>query len=236
MWGEQRPFSRAEAFLDLVHQAAHAPPSTEVTGRIFDLEPGEVCTSLRLLSMRWRWSTTKIRSFLSGLESEHLIERMAPEENTGRADNPPTIIKIRKFNRFRVPPTPPEVPAPAVKNTPPEKASPPKKEKTPEELEAARWARMSQTVKNSTRIKENSPLMVRIGAWFGQKPTTLWTIAEAETLARLNPPEDEIELMEEFYLAVIDKDDDIRRRAVITMLNNWRGETQKAIGWKADNL
>ncbi len=234
MWAEMRAFSRAEAFLDLIHQAMASPPEAQVSGFTVKLGPGQLCTSLRQLSIRWRWSTTTIRTFLTWLESKNFVERIPSElmdpQNTPRADNPPTTITIRNFNRFRVP-LPPVDPPPNGK----EKTPPTKPEKTPEQIEAARWSRMSQTVKNSTRIKENSPLMVRIGAWFGQKPITLWTIAEAEVLARANPPEDEIDLMEEFYLAVIAKDDDFRRKAVITMLNNWRGETQKAIGWKAEN-
>lgn len=231
MWKEVRIYSRADAFLDLVQQAMDAPPEVNVAGWDVALGPGQLCTSMRLLSIRWQWSTTKIRSFLTYLESERLIERVPADFNTPRADNPPTIITIRKFNRFRPAVLPEQAPEKPEEKTPPVNG----KEKPKPDPTEKKWSRMSMTEKKTTRIKENTPLMIRIGKWFGQRPTTLWTIAEAEVLGRVNPPEEELDLMEDYYLALIPKDDDFRRREIITMLNNWSGERQKATAWKADN-
>ena len=85
------------------------------------------------------------------------------------------------------------------------------------------------------RVKENSELMVRIGDWFGRKPTTLWSMLEADALKSVNPTEDELLVMRGFYEADIPKKEDIRRRDIITMLNNWTGEYDKAVEFKRIN-
>ena len=56
----------------------------------------------------------------------------------------------------------------------------------------------------------------------------LWTVAEAVALKTVNPQADEIALMEGYYLAEIDRDEDFRRRDLITLLNNWNGELDRA--------
>jgi hypothetical protein len=77
------------------------------------------------------------------------------------------------------------------------------------------------------KVKENSPLMIRIGSWFKRKPKTLWLKDEAERLTSINPDEDEVEIMAKYYEAVI-PEGDFRRRNIDTLLNNWRGELDRA--------
>lgn len=78
------------------------------------------------------------------------------------------------------------------------------------------------------RVKENSELMIRIGGWFGRKPDTLWSEKEAHALKMANPTDAEIEGMECYYGASIPKTEDIRRRDLQTLLNNWSGELDRA--------
>lgn len=89
------------------------------------------------------------------------------------------------------------------------------------------WRQWSKDRQKTTRVLRNNRLMERIGRWFGRKPETLWTVQEAGLLADLNPPIEEIELLEPRYLAVIDKDRDFRRRALVTLLANWTEEIDK---------
>ena len=91
------------------------------------------------------------------------------------------------------------------------------------------WKRDRQ---KSTRIAANTQTMDIIGSWFGRRPTTNWTVAEAIALADVNPTEDELKLIESYYTAVI-KEGDYRRRDALTLLNNWNSELDRARIWRS---
>ena len=83
--------------------------------------------------------------------------------------------------------------------------------------------------KAQEKVAENTPTMNRIGGWFGRRPGTLWTIAEASALKAADPKDPEIEGMEIYYTASIPKDRIPGRRTdLITLLNNWSGELDRA--------
>lgn len=88
--------------------------------------------------------------------------------------------------------------------------------------------------KSKGRVEANTDLMIRIGTWFNRAPTTLWTLEEANALAAIGEPVPEIALVEEFYKAKHLADKDFRRRNIITMLNNWNGEIDKAHRWETE--
>jgi uncharacterized protein YdaU (DUF1376 family) len=94
-----------------------------------------------------------------------------------------------------------------------------------------RHARKSDK-KKRVRVEANTDLMIRIGAWFGRRETTLWTVAEAEALEAVSPQPDELQELKRYYTAEIDKKNDYRRRDIITLLNNWNGELDRARRWK----
>ena len=106
----------------------------------------------------------------------------------------------------------------------------PKKKKVPPEAPPKGGAGRALTVaqKRRTRQTENTPLMVTIGSWFRRKPTTKWTLYEAEALEQVSPSESEIKLMGKYYTASMSPQDNIRRRDVGTLLNNWAGELDRA--------
>lgn len=82
--------------------------------------------------------------------------------------------------------------------------------------------------KDQSKVEENSEAMIRIGAWFGRRAETLWTIAEQKALTLASPSDSEIGGMEIYYTADIPKAADIRRRDLITLLNNWSSELDRA--------
>lgn len=82
------------------------------------------------------------------------------------------------------------------------------------------------------RVIANSPGMIRVGSWFGRRESTLWTVFEAGLLVNLRPAEDELELLECYYLADLPSESDYRRRDLGTLLNNWTGELDRAREWK----
>lgn len=98
----------------------------------------------------------------------------------------------------------------------------------PKTILPAGWEKMNPTTRKQTRVNLNSPTMNRIGKMLGRRGGTLWTVAEAVALKTVNPNADEIELMETYYLVEIPKGEDYRRRDLITLLNNWNGELDRA--------
>lgn len=86
---------------------------------------------------------------------------------------------------------------------------------------------MTMQQKHQTKHPEITPRMIQIGAWFGRQPDTKWSIAETEALSRLDPPQKEIDGMEFYYTAEI-AEDDHRRTALYTLLNNWGIDLDRA--------
>ena len=92
-------------------------------------------------------------------------------------------------------------------------------------------SKLSQTEKGRLRVTENSPLMCKVGKLFRRYESTLWTIAEEEALSQINPLPKELRLLESYYSANFGKDEDYRRRDLLTLLNNWNLELDRARAW-----
>lgn len=99
---------------------------------------------------------------------------------------------------------------------------------SPSPITATHKNRITETQKKRIRVKENTDAMIRIGAMFGRKPSTLWSVYEAEALDQLGDISEDIESVAEFYGADIPQSDDYRRKSIETLLNNWNGEVDKA--------
>lgn len=73
-----------------------------------------------------------------------------------------------------------------------------------------------------------------IGCWFGRRPTTVWSLPEKKKLreiAKSDPTEEELALLNAYYTTEAKT---FRRLDVITLLNNWNGEIDRARAWKAN--
>lgn len=90
------------------------------------------------------------------------------------------------------------------------------------------WQGLTITQRKQVRVNTNSKAMNRIGKLLGRRDGTLWSVAEAVALKTVKPAPDEIELLEAYYLAEIDKEKDIRRKDLLTLFNNWTGELDRA--------
>jgi hypothetical protein len=82
LWTEKRKHSRAEAFIDLIQNANYAPKKVMISGAMIQLGRGEQVASLRFLSTRWGWSTSKVSKFLDLLESDEMITRKTKHKQT----------------------------------------------------------------------------------------------------------------------------------------------------------
>src|SRR5262245_39138698 len=68
------PFSRREAWLWIISEAAWRPHRRRIAGRTIDLQRGQVAASLRFMAAKWRWSEPRVRRFLACLISERMID------------------------------------------------------------------------------------------------------------------------------------------------------------------
>lgn len=97
------------------------------------------------------------------------------------------------------------------------------------------WQRLTTTTRKQTRVNANSKAMNRIGNFFNRRDGTLWSVAEAVALQNISPSPEEVGMVEIYYTARIEKDDDYRRRDLLTLLNNWPGELDRSRVFMADN-
>lgn len=66
---------RYRAWSDMLMEAAYRPYTKPVGGEMIEIPRGGLAASERYLSDRWKWSTTKVRTFLRDLALDHMIKR-----------------------------------------------------------------------------------------------------------------------------------------------------------------
>ena len=72
MW-ESEPFTRSQAWIDMVMLANHSPGHIRVRGNIVNLSRGQLGWSRPALALRWEWSRGKVARFMQTLENEQQI-------------------------------------------------------------------------------------------------------------------------------------------------------------------
>jgi len=89
LW-EDKPFSKGQAWIDLLLTANHEEAQTIIGNEIITIERGCLITSEVKLAERWGWSRTKVRDFLSMLIREQMIDK--------KSDNKKTWIKVLNYD------------------------------------------------------------------------------------------------------------------------------------------
>ncbi|EOU1764237.1 hypothetical protein LTX49_000609 [Clostridium perfringens] len=92
LW-EDKPFSRGQAFVDILLMANHKDNKILFNGELIEIKRGSRITSLRQLSDAWGWSTTKVKKFLELLEKENMI--------TVKSDNKKTLVTIENYGVYQ---------------------------------------------------------------------------------------------------------------------------------------
>lgn len=95
LWTEERVYSRAEAWLDLVRMAAWNGHKRLIGVTMIDIPRGGIVAAERFLSDRWMWSRTKVRAFIDLLESERMVTR--------KKDQGISVISLCNYERFNTP-------------------------------------------------------------------------------------------------------------------------------------
>lgn len=76
------PFTRGQAWVDLILLANHKAGHIRKRGVRIDLQAGECGWSERELAARWKWSRGKVRRFFDELEEDEMIEKkVVPQKN-----------------------------------------------------------------------------------------------------------------------------------------------------------
>ena len=97
MWEENRVFSKAEAWIDLLFMAAHDETTNIVAGFEVPLRRGELVASDSYLMRRWRWSRNKVRLFLKTLELQERIDCLDHET----ANQAGRIVFILNYDHYQ---------------------------------------------------------------------------------------------------------------------------------------
>ena len=64
-----RKFSNFEAWMFLLLKANHKDNKVLIGNKLINVKKGELITSIQKLSVKFKWSSTKLRAFLKLLES-----------------------------------------------------------------------------------------------------------------------------------------------------------------------
>ena len=70
----QKPFDMAHAWIDLIMLANHEDKVINFNGYPLSIKRGQHMTSFTILAERWGWSRSKVRRFISALESQQMID------------------------------------------------------------------------------------------------------------------------------------------------------------------
>lgn len=94
LWKEERTYSKAEAWLDLIYTARFdvSKQKKMYHNKVIAIQRGELHASLRFLATRWLWSTGKVKRFLSLLESEGMVEL--------RTEQGETIVNLCNYSNY----------------------------------------------------------------------------------------------------------------------------------------
>ncbi|MCK4820047.1 hypothetical protein KA005_30055 [bacterium] len=88
------PFSRGQAWVDLIMIANRKPGYFKVRGNRVDLKAGQVGRSAASLAHRWRWSRSKVDRYLMELKKEQQIEL--------QKSNITTLISILNYEQYQL--------------------------------------------------------------------------------------------------------------------------------------
>jgi len=93
-WYMKKPFSKNEAWIDIILLTNHSDSFIDKRGVIVTILRGECGWSILAFSKRWGWSETKVKKFLNDLEKMEQIKVLDVGKIT-------TKIKVLNYDRFQ---------------------------------------------------------------------------------------------------------------------------------------
>lgn len=92
LW-QDKPFSKGQAFIDLLFLANHTAKKVPSGDEIITIPRGEFATSIRTLCDNWGWSNTKVKRFLNVLQTDRMI--------VVKSDSKKTVVKVLNYNKYQ---------------------------------------------------------------------------------------------------------------------------------------
>lgn len=89
------PFTRWQAWIDLLLLAAHETHDVYIRGVKMTLERGQALTGEDYLARRWKWSRGKVRRYMSELSSK-TVQQIVQQKN-----NVCTVTTILNYNEYQ---------------------------------------------------------------------------------------------------------------------------------------
>ena len=93
IWDSDEPFDRRSAWIDILISANHSDNKMLFDGNLILIKRGQFITSIRKLSTKWKWSSTKVTAFLDTLEKDQMIKR--------ESDTKKTLISVINYGLYQ---------------------------------------------------------------------------------------------------------------------------------------
>lgn len=75
IWLDKEPFDKRSAWIDLLLSANHSDKRVLFNGELITVQRGQILTSIRKISEKWKWSYDKTLRFLKLIENDGMIQR-----------------------------------------------------------------------------------------------------------------------------------------------------------------
>ena len=82
VWEDKEPFDKRSAWIDLLLTSNHADAKLLFNGELITVQRGQILTSVRKLSVKWKWSVNKVYRFLKLLESDKMLQKESNKDRT----------------------------------------------------------------------------------------------------------------------------------------------------------
>lgn len=92
IWYGER-YSKGQAWIDLLLSANHRDKELLFNGRIITIKRGQLLTSMMKLAEKWGWNRKTVKSYLTMLETEHMI--------ACDTDNRKTLVTIENYDIYQ---------------------------------------------------------------------------------------------------------------------------------------
>lgn len=92
------PFTRGQAWVDLILLVNHEPTKTVIDGQVIEVGVGEYVTSIRRLADRWNRSTKWVVDYLELLRSDNMIQTKV----VGHGKNSKTLLFLVNYAGFQL--------------------------------------------------------------------------------------------------------------------------------------
>ena len=82
IWLDKEPFDKRSAWVDLLLTANHSDKKILFNGELITVKRGQILTSVRKLSAKWKWSVNKVYRFLKLLEDDEMLQKESDKDRT----------------------------------------------------------------------------------------------------------------------------------------------------------